>query len=183
MFVAIGQYLMFNGTQLTTSTNGVDWTARNSGYGTYKAMTYGPQGFVASGIGTAFSTFGNIISTSPDGINWSVRGIDGDVDSPQIASIAFGGGTYVAVGGAGTIHQTPPVGARARPFLRGSMGVSGFALSAIAQPGYTYTIQSCGALGSAWTNFGAFTSTQAETIFLDSIASDRSKTFYRIRSP
>jgi hypothetical protein len=182
-FVAIGQYVTGNGTQLTTSTNGINWTSRNSGYGSYAAIAYGHEGFVASGYGSQFYTFGNVIATSPDGIVWSTRGIDGDIDGPQIASISFSSSTYVAVGSAGTIRQTTPFDAHARPFLRGSVGASGFALSAIAQPGYTYTVKSGGDFSSPWTNFTTFTSTQAETIFLDSTASNRSTGFYRIDGP
>jgi hypothetical protein len=181
-FVAVGQNIIGSGTQITTSPDGTNWTARNSGGNTDYVITFGDQGFVAPG--NQFSTYGNVISTSPDGIAWITRGIGGDINGPQIRSATFGNGSYLVVGDGGKILQSTSTNSQAMPLLSGQLIDQGFRLSAIAQPNYSYRIQSCTNLVAVtWSNAFIFTSTQAVTSFLDTDATNSPSRFYRIKTP
>jgi len=92
MFVAVGE-----GGVLTTSTDGIHWTPRNSGTSSSLwSVSHGPEGFVAVGDGGR-------IRTSPDGVSWA--------GSPSgttktLFDVAAGNGSLVVVGRDGTILQS-----------------------------------------------------------------------------
>jgi hypothetical protein len=180
-FVAVGQYIVSVGTQITTSPDGTNWTARTSGVNDYRSIAYGDEGFVAPGGFRSASW--EIISTSLDGITWTTRGGEGNIDNSQ-RCVTFGNGIYIIAGNGGRIRQSTPVNARAQPILGGFLSHSGFELSAIVQPGYSYTVQgSTNLAGPNWTSVYSFTSTQAVNMFLDSTATNRPLSLYRISSP
>jgi hypothetical protein len=187
-FVAVGQFIFSSGTQITTSTNGVNWTSQpannvRTGYFAANAITYGGFGFVAPGsqesnVFGVGPVFVNALTTSPDGKTWIIRAIGG----PQIRSMTFGNGSYVGVGDSGTILQSTLTNAQAAPLLGGYSSNGVFNLNAIAEPGYTYRIQFSSNLQD-WSDIFTFTSTQAITSFEDTGATNSSLRFYRIKTP
>jgi hypothetical protein len=92
IFVAVGN----NGT-ITSSTDGITWTARTAGVSTntLNCVEYVNNVFIAVGAGAAGGTGG--ITTSTDGITWTKRTTPAST-SPNLFSIAYGNGYYVAVG-------------------------------------------------------------------------------------
>jgi hypothetical protein len=90
-FVAVGNVI-------ATSTDGAHWTicATNLGYGNLQSVTYSGNGFVAVGLDDVYLQ--PLVSTSPDGTNWTSR----DVSNLYLGvgtglrSVAFGNGRYVA---------------------------------------------------------------------------------------
>jgi hypothetical protein len=87
------------------------------------------------------------------------------------------------VAGSG-ISRSIPTNSQAMPLLSGQAMNQGFKLSAIAQPSYSYRIQSSTNLASAnWSNAFIFTSTQAVTSFIDTDATNSPSRFYRIKTP
>lgn len=180
LFVAVG-----NQSEVTTSPNGINWAPTNSQYNVFGQIAYGDSGFVSPCAeyfvqnGFQLGHFISVIATSPDGTNW----VSAHIDSGG-TGISFGNGVYVLLSDPGTIRQSTPVQTRAQPLLEGILISGGFQLSAIAQPGYSYTLQSSlSSTSPIWTNVYTFTSTQAVTSILDSTASNRPISFYRITSP
>lgn len=89
MFLAVGE-----GGALYTSSDGVTWTARNSGTGhlLYDAA-YGKNAFLAvGGSGTILS--------SPDGVTWSWQSSG---TTEHLSGVAYGNDIFVTVGDNGTI--------------------------------------------------------------------------------
>ncbi len=83
-FVAIGL-----GGLVLRSTNGLAWAPGSSGSATnYKSITFANGQFVAVGS--------NTIGTSPDGITWTTHTLA--PNNYFLTSVAYGNGTYVAVG-------------------------------------------------------------------------------------
>jgi hypothetical protein len=154
------------------SPDGTNWIS-GIGLGGSGAITCGDQGFVAPG---SYANY--YLVTSPDGTNWTFRGFNG-----PSSGAAFGNGTYVIVGGQ-QISQSIPTNAQATPLLSGQVISQGFKLSAIAQPNYSYRIQSSTNLTATnWSNAFAFISTQAVTSFVDTDATNNSSCFYRMKTP
>ena len=93
--VAVG----YNG-QITTSTDGITWTNRTSGFGvTYiRAVTFGDGLFVAGGDSNGK------MSTSPDGITWTTRTSNTGND---IYSLTYGNGLFLAGGKASAFSTSP----------------------------------------------------------------------------
>ena len=84
--------------QIRTSPTGATWTARTSQFGTDSifGLTFDNNQFVAVG------TTGKI-STSPTGATWTART---STTSSELRCVAFGGGVWAALGGAGTFVCT-----------------------------------------------------------------------------
>jgi hypothetical protein len=91
LYVAVGE-----SGQLTTSTDGITWTARTSGFDSTNILgvTYGNGLFVAVGVGGK-------LTTSTDGITWTARTSGFGVT--VIRGVTYGNGLYVAVGAAGVL--------------------------------------------------------------------------------
>jgi hypothetical protein len=90
-FVAVG-----TDTQLMSSTNGAAWKVRSFGYGSLHGVCHGSHGFVA--VGGTISSYGfpiSLIVNSADGETWAAS--TGQLAFGPLA-VAFGNGTYVAVG-------------------------------------------------------------------------------------
>ena len=98
-----GVYLSNQGLENYASTitsiqaaNGVDWTARTSGFGTtdIQGVTYGDGLYVAGGNdGT--------LTTSPDGTTWTTR--TSGFGTTRIRGVTYGDGLYVAFGDNGDL--------------------------------------------------------------------------------
>ena len=79
-----------------TSTNGVDWTARDVANSKgWKAVTFGNDLFVA--VSAELNGKTNLIMTSPNGIDWTIRPVTTTLPL-NATSIAYGGGKFVAIG-------------------------------------------------------------------------------------
>jgi len=83
-FIAVG-----DAGAILVSTNGVNWTAGNSGQSALNGVAN------ASGLFVAVGELGTIL-TSPDGTNWTQR-TSGTTNS--LLAVTYGGGEFVAVGG------------------------------------------------------------------------------------
>jgi hypothetical protein len=96
IFVAVGQ----SGTVLY-STDGLNWTAANTGTGTYdlNSVKYGLEAGVFVAVGT-----GGTVLTSPDGINWTPRvsGIAATLNSVTYSSYR----RFIAVAADGSIYYS-----------------------------------------------------------------------------
>ena len=130
-------------------------------------VTYGNGVFVAVGDG---------IQTSSDGTLWTERNWG---KSTPLQSVAFGKGTFVAVGELGTILQTELV-AQPRLDLRVLPG-SGFGLEVQGEIGVRYRIQATSDFAT-WVDLGAITNDTPTTVFTDSMNAP-SQRFYRVVSP
>jgi hypothetical protein len=101
LFVAVG------GTAVLTSPDGVTWTQRCSGAAlALGAITRGNGLFVAAGYKT--------ILTSPDGLTWTTQETPEGIPWEEaggaknwLQSVAYGNGTFVAVGDAGIVLSSP----------------------------------------------------------------------------
>ena len=80
--------------------NGVDWTARTSGFGSTRILgvTYGDGLYVAVGNDGK-------LTTSPDGTTWTAR--TSGFGTTTIRGVTFGDGLYVAVGDSGKLTTSP----------------------------------------------------------------------------
>jgi hypothetical protein len=93
LYVAVGN----NGT-LYSSSDGITWTSRTSGFGTTAIFTvaYGNGLFVAAGNS-------GILTTSTDGITWTAR--TSNMGSNQIQQVVYANSVWVGVGyGGGTTN-------------------------------------------------------------------------------
>jgi anaerobic glycerol-3-phosphate dehydrogenase len=84
--------------------------------------------------------------------------------------------------GSAEISQDLPANTQATPLLAGQFTAQGFKFSAIAQPNFSYRIQSSTDLIS-WQDEFTFVSTQAFTRFTNSNTAKSPIGFYRIVSP
>ncbi|HXX94504.1 MAG TPA: hypothetical protein VEN81_12790 [Planctomycetota bacterium] len=101
-FLAVG-----HGGLRLVSENGTDWKVSASGKEgeVYRAAAFGLGRWVAVG------TFGgaNIFASSPDGTAWATASKDGRY-STYVRGLAFGDGTFVAIGGdPGSVGSSSPV--------------------------------------------------------------------------
>jgi hypothetical protein len=93
-FVAVGRY-----GKILTSTDGITWTARNSGIThDFCAVTYGNGIFVAVGEE-------DTILSSSDGISWTVR--RADLSGNYLYGATYGNGLFVVVGSSSQIFTSP----------------------------------------------------------------------------
>lgn len=87
---------------LWTSTDGIEWTGQNSGFGTtnnVNVVSYnGTDLYVAAGAA-------GTLSTSPDLVTWTLR--TSNFGSNAILSIAYGNGMFVIAGSASSVASSP----------------------------------------------------------------------------
>ena len=101
LFVAVGGYAFSDGTLITTSANGTNWTDRHtSSIGPLTSVAYSGSQFVAVG---RRSLGERPVLTSPNGITWTpqLTGISND-----LFSVTYGSGAFVAVGAAGNVARS-----------------------------------------------------------------------------
>lgn len=173
------------GTEISISLDGSNWT--NS---VVKTNLFMGSVFFANGMFLApdsiYPSNTGIIHASTDGRTWF------DLNSQPLRdcqAIAFGNGTYVAVGG-GAIAGRPD------GFIVQSSSVSGGQLSAsmvrdqgvqvrvLGEVGRNYQLQAAPSVVNAtWSNLVDFTLTQPVTNYLDSNVTNAPNRFYRLSSP
>ena len=91
------------GSTILTSPDGVTWTSRDANvFHELSGINFGNGIFVAVGSGGGPN---EVIDTSPDGINWTVRLLVAGTGT-SLSRVAYGVGTFVAAGNAGTILQS-----------------------------------------------------------------------------
>jgi len=156
-------------THVIISSDGLNWTTIPETRLGPAGLNYGDYGFVAGGLSE--------IATSPDGVSWTIRGIE--PDAPRSAAIYFANGTCVAVGDGGLIKQTVAPGTQPRPLLGGLQTANGFDLTAITPPGKAYTIQVSTNL-QTWSDNFTVPTNQLVTPFLDT--GEGQHAYYRIIS-
>ncbi len=119
LYVAVGA-----DTTVATSPDGATWTIRRmgNGQGVFNGIEFANGQFVAVGMGSPTRTGAALIMTSPDGANWSIVDSVAATVNAQLRDIAYGGGTWVAVGfgGAKVLSSTD-----ARTWtIRGTPGIA-----------------------------------------------------------
>jgi hypothetical protein len=88
IFVAVGSHIL-------TSPDGINWTVRYTNSRPLLTITFGRNGFVASGSGGTGGP-GAILLNSPDGINWTQY--SSTATTANLNDVAFGNGLFAAVG-------------------------------------------------------------------------------------
>jgi hypothetical protein len=169
-----GQFIVSAQGGALSSPDGITWTPIDLGA---PALGYGDLGFVAQGF--VVPPYITMLFTSSDGISWKSRALEGD---PQWQSIAFASGTYVAVGDGGLIRQSTPLHPQVQPTLGGQTSSLGFALSALAPLEGTYHIQVSTNLFT-WVDQFPVPGGQWSGPFIDTAATNRSSSFYRLHTP
>jgi uncharacterized repeat protein (TIGR01451 family) len=104
-YVAAGAY-----GDIWTSTDGVAWTRRfnpDPRSSWLRAITFGAGGFVVLGECCGGVTGSGAILLSPDGRRWTLRDSGPAANGQSLLGVAWGNGTYVAVGSSGTIITSP----------------------------------------------------------------------------
>jgi len=92
LFVAVGQT---SGANVLTSTDGKTWIPRSTPSSSWNSVTYGEGLFVAVSV----STTGNMVMTSSDGIDWTVRT---PASSNAWSYVTHAAGKFVAVSTTGS---------------------------------------------------------------------------------
>jgi hypothetical protein len=154
--------------------DGTNWT---------KQVPYSPT-TLFNGIGFANGVFGavgdgGLILTSSDGVLWTPRTSG---SSNDLYAFAGNDSSFIAVGEAGTILQSDDT----RPRLSGGVKVSsgGAALSVVGGLLRSYRVQASDRLPATnWIDLLTFTNTQPTTNFVDTMATNFSRRFYRVVSP
>lgn len=93
-FVAVGGY-----GAIVTSTDGLNWRARNVRSGNFNAVTFGNGQFVA--VGEQQTVF-----ASSNGLDWVCRQAPQGPPSTNLTTIIFGNGVFVAAGNAGVYSSS-----------------------------------------------------------------------------
>lgn len=101
IFVAVG-----NNGQVSTSPDGTNWTSRTSGFGASQVLC------VAFGAGTfMIGGLNKLLSTSTDGITWTAQTLPaGWGATDDVNEVAYGNGTWVAVGQTGVVASSTNAG-------------------------------------------------------------------------
>jgi hypothetical protein len=137
-----------------------------------------------NGVGFASGVFGamgdgGLILTSSDGILWTPRSSG---SSSDLYAFAGNDSSFIAVGEAGAVLQTDDT----RPRLSGGVDVSsgGPALSVTGGLPHSYRLQASDRLPATnWLDLLTFSNTQSATTFVDTMATNLSRRFYRVVSP
>jgi hypothetical protein len=170
-----GQFIAVSPTTVMTSTNGVDWSELKKQTGAYptdvfpQAVAYADGKFVIVGYGQ--------ISYSSDGEHW--RNVVLPVSaSTGLFGIAYGGGTFVALGQDGTILQSAPVPPPSITDFQLAAPLSTFSIT--GAPGLRYRIQASTNLAlPGWIDLGEAALDGASAFFVEQIKTNLPQRFYR----
>ena len=164
-FVVVGQR------SILTSSNGITWTEREE---SARSVIYANGVFVAlKNLGVFGGSRGDI-RTSLDGIVWTSR----ITASPGLFGVAYGSGTFVAVGSYGAVLQSGQVGPRLVANEVSPAGVFQFKL--LGEAGENCQMETSTDLKN-WVPLTAVVLTNATTKFVDPVAGNGSGRFYRAR--
>ena len=143
------------------STNGIDWTSHSIS-NCLRDVSFGDGIYAAVDDAT--------ISASQDGVVWTQKY---QHPSARFTSIAYGAGTFVAVGDRGTIVQSDPFA----PILALRTAGTNLQLEVFAEPG-NYELQRTPNF-ETWHNAGSFTNEGPNPVF--DLQPTGSQRFYRAR--
>lgn len=162
----------FPGTYFRTSTDGINWTNRASGFGgSISGLVF------ANGTFVAVADDG-VILTSADGTMWTRVTQRATKD---LWGIAYGNSRYVIVGENGTILRS---GSTSIPILSGSSQSHGFLVALMGEIGRGYRIQVVTNLALPnWADLFSFTNSAVKMEFLDAEATNIPQRYYRALSP
>lgn len=140
----------------------------------WNCVYYGNGLFIAGG----YNNYGaQSLLTSADGTNWAVIPLGAKA---TINDIAYGAGTFVAVGANGAILQSDDLRI---PWLTGQVDSSGeFKIVVTGEVGRQYRLQSSADL-QTWNDTFVYTNSQFWMQFLDPAITNHSQGYYRAISP
>ena len=160
------------------SLDGQQWSASTGPAYFAEDLTFWDGIFVAVGR-TVFPDSAAHIQTSTNGVQWQVR------DSGWtngLLSVAYGSGTFVAVGEGGAILQSDDTRARLTGRIDANTGA--VELSVTGGLVRSYRLQAAANLPATnWTDLLTFTNTAPATSFVDTDTTHFSWRFYRVVSP
>jgi hypothetical protein len=107
-FVAVGSAGIRAG-RVAISNDGITWTVQNIGIEVMEDLTFADGTFIGIGHGSTGIIRNYLFCTSTNGLNWEIMPLPG-----FFFGLAYGNGTYVAVGGGGFIAQSGQIRAGPR---------------------------------------------------------------------
>jgi hypothetical protein len=165
------------GGYIATSPDGMTWTGQHSGIISQNlgAITWG-NGFYVTVGGMTYSpsSYSQVILSSPDAAHWTTRLTN---SNNQLNGVAYGNGSFVAVGNGGMILQSGPIFT-----IAGGSQITngGYALTLTGQVGRSYSIQANGDLTTTnWSVVASFTNNAETMQVIDSSAGGTNQRFYR----
>ncbi|HEY1718864.1 MAG TPA: hypothetical protein VGH42_11325 [Verrucomicrobiae bacterium] len=158
---------------LVTSTNGSDWVINGGNLGVFTGgrWCFGHNAFVA--IGSLYDSF---YETSSDGVTVSIRSPNSVSETPlSVSSVAFGAGTFVAVGASGLIVQSVPMLS-----MISALSVSqGIKINVTGDIGRNFVLETTTNLpANSWTSLFSVTNAPYSTNFID-VVTNVPQRFYR----
>ena len=172
-------------TDTASTPAGMTWTPRDSGIYTtgLGSIAYGNGTYVVTGGGSSSSSvYPPVLLTSPDGITWTNRASalagftsTGDFD---LARVAFGNGTFLAVGEGGTILQS---GGIITLGITADATTGQPALTLVGPMGLPYTVQTSPDL-AAWQDVTNFVAAVPTNTVFSPLPAGTAHLFYRAYS-
>jgi hypothetical protein len=166
-----GLFVAQAGPDLAISTNATNWTEIGLSVGNYWT---GPS--FGDGVFLLASEVDYV--TSPDGVNWTERGNQSATETqPLLLSVAFHGGTFVAVGAGGLIFQSVSVPST----VSASLVPQGINLKITGDIGRNFVLEAAASPTTAsWTTLFSVTNAPYATNFIDAVTNAPQR-FYRAR--
>jgi hypothetical protein len=171
LFVAVGTK-----GAIVTSPTGAAWTRRTSGVTEHLYdVAYGAGVFAAAGLN-------GVLLTSTNGVNWTRRSLP---TKNNFLNIAFVQGRFMVAGVAGTLLVSDPLlasaPALALQFLPGQKGPN---LILTGAPGQNYRLQATTDLvPPLWLDLTTLTPVTGATSWVDTVATNLPRRFYRVVAP
>jgi hypothetical protein len=162
---------------ILTSTPAFDWVRVNM-WAALSAVAFGRDTFVSVGpVCVGWWCFLPQVVSSTNGTNWTYHDPRADT---SLYGVAYGQGTFVAVGESGTILQSAKIGPRLD--LLSTSGADAYAFNLIGDAGETYRIEASDDLAN-WTALTNFVSATGTNQFTEIAASNVTGRFYRAVTP
>jgi len=162
-----------------TSLDGLSWT-NTPLFGTGTAdscnfIAYGNGVYIRGGEPYPYGV--NTFFVSTDGLNWQRNPINVKI---SLKDMAYGLGTFVAVGASGSILQSEDVRV---PWLSGNLALTnGFEISVNGELGRAYRLQTSDDL-RVWSDVCTYTNAEYLARLTDAAATNRANGYYRVVSP